>query len=102
MAHIASRYADVSVLTSDNPRSEDPEKIILDMKEGLISNEVPQNKYQTFVERREAIHWAIQQAAPDDVILIAGKGHETYQEIKGRKYHFNDKQVALEALKTRM
>lgn len=98
MANIAAEYADMSVFTSDNPRSEDPEQIITDMIAGLIQEEVPQTKYVSIVNRKEAIDWAIQQAKPEDVILIAGKGHETYQQVKDQVLNFDDRAVALEAL----
>lgn len=99
MASIATKYADMSVFTSDNPRSEEPEQIIEDMVEGLIQEKVSQTKYKSIVNRKEAIHWAIQQAKPNDVILIAGKGHETYQQVKDQILGFDDRAVALEALK---
>ncbi|MDQ0339218.1 UDP-N-acetylmuramoyl-L-alanyl-D-glutamate--2,6-diaminopimelate ligase [Caldalkalibacillus uzonensis] len=98
MAQMAVKYADLTVLTSDNPRSEDPQAIINDMEKGLIDTNVSQTKYTSIVDRREAIHWAINQAEQNDVIIIAGKGHETYQEIKGQRYHFDDREVAREVL----
>jgi UDP-N-acetylmuramoyl-L-alanyl-D-glutamate--2,6-diaminopimelate ligase len=102
MANIATNYADIAVFTSDNPRSEEPEQIIQDMVSGLIQNKIPQTKYTSITDRREAIFWAIQQAEANDVVLIAGKGHETYQQIKGCVIDFDDRAVALEALAKRM
>jgi len=95
MGKIASQYSENVVVTSDNPRSEDPELIIKDIMTGI------DNKSTMFVEisRKEAIHKIIGKASHNDMILIAGKGHETYQEIKGVRTHFDDREVALEALK---
>jgi len=89
MARIAEQYSDLVVITSDNPRSEKPEDIIEDMIEGLT-----EHHYEIRVDRKDAIQYAIEQAEPDDVILIAGKGHETYQEIQGVRYPFDDREVA--------
>jgi len=99
MAQIATKYADISVLTSDNPRSEEPTAILADMKAGLTA--VPEERYREIADRREAIHYAINQAEPDDVILIAGKGHENYQIIKGQILPFDDREVAKEAIRAR-
>lgn len=96
MAQIATKYADKSVLTSDNPRSEDPQAILDDMLAGLEG--VDKSRYTTQVDRREAIFHAIAEALPDDVILIAGKGHETYQIIKDQVLSFDDREVAREAI----
>ncbi|MEN2464664.1 UDP-N-acetylmuramoyl-L-alanyl-D-glutamate--2,6-diaminopimelate ligase [Ornithinibacillus sp. JPR2-1] len=95
MAKIALRYADEAIFTSDNPRTEEPEMILEDMVNGLTPED---GQYQMIVDRRKAIHQAIHQAAKDDIILIAGKGHETYQQIGLVKYHFDDREVAKEAL----
>lgn len=89
MAEIAEQYSDLVVITSDNPRSEKPEKIIDDMLQGLTKDH-----HVVCVDRKEAIQFAIEQAQADDVILIAGKGHETYQEIEGVRYDFDDREVA--------
>ncbi|QQE75893.1 UDP-N-acetylmuramoyl-L-alanyl-D-glutamate--2,6-diaminopimelate ligase [Brevibacillus composti] len=96
MAQIATKYADLAVLTSDNPRSEEPEAIISDMLAGLA--ETAPERYTSIVDRREAIHHAVSQASEGDVILIAGKGHETYQIIKGEVLSFDDREVAKEAI----
>jgi UDP-N-acetylmuramoyl-L-alanyl-D-glutamate--2,6-diaminopimelate ligase len=99
MARIAAEHSDVVVFTSDNPRSEDPEAIIADMMEGLDDQD--RERAVTVVDRREAIRYAVDQAGPGDVVLIAGKGHETYQEIKGVRYDFDDREVARQALRAR-
>ncbi|MED0674726.1 UDP-N-acetylmuramoyl-L-alanyl-D-glutamate--2,6-diaminopimelate ligase [Aneurinibacillus thermoaerophilus] len=98
MASIAARYADVAVITSDNPRSEDPKAIIDEMVAGLIADGVSEERYFTRVDRREAIREAIHRAAPSDVVLIAGKGHETYQILKDKTIHFDDKEEAYQAI----
>lgn len=101
MAKIAADYSDLAVYTSDNPRTEQPEVILADMLTGVEG--VPAEKVCTIVDRAEAIRYAIQHAEAGDVILIAGKGHETYQEIHGVRTDFDDrviaKQVMLEELK---
>ena len=94
MAEAACEYSDKVIFTSDNPRSEDPAQIIKDMEEGLSA--AAKRKYISIVDRREAIKTAISLANPEDIILIAGKGHEKYQEIKGVKNHFDDKKAVKE------
>jgi UDP-N-acetylmuramoyl-L-alanyl-D-glutamate--2,6-diaminopimelate ligase len=94
MAAAAAEYSDKAILTSDNPRSEDPEQIIRDMEAGL--NTAAKRKYIAITDRKEAIRTALNLAGPEDILLIAGKGHEKYQEIKGVKYPFDDKQILLE------
>ncbi len=94
MAEAACEHSDKVIFTSDNPRTEDPVQIIKDMEEGLPA--AAKRKYISIVDRREAIKTAISLAKPEDIILIAGKGHEKYQEIKGVKNHFDDKQVVRE------
>ena len=94
MAAIAEKYSDLVVITSDNPRSEKPEKIIDEMIQGLTKED-----YVIRVNRKEAIKYALEQAEADDVVLIAGKGHETYQEIQGVRYDFDDREVARSLLK---
>lgn len=91
MAKIAARLSDRLVLTSDNPRSENPEDILADMQAGL--NEEQNKRCLTISHREEAIKTAFFLAQKGDIILIAGKGHETYQEIKGVRYHFDDKDI---------
>ncbi|HVW62916.1 MAG TPA: UDP-N-acetylmuramoyl-L-alanyl-D-glutamate--2,6-diaminopimelate ligase [Puia sp.] len=94
MAAAACEYSDKAIFTSDNPRSEDPEQILADMEAGL--NTAAKRKYSKITDRKEAIRMAINLARPEDIVLIAGKGHEKYQEIKGVKYPFDDKQILLE------
>jgi UDP-N-acetylmuramoyl-L-alanyl-D-glutamate--2,6-diaminopimelate ligase len=94
MAEVACEHSDKAIFTSDNPRSEDPAEIIKDMEAGLGT--AAKRKYISIVDRREAIKAAISLAKQDDIVLIAGKGHEKYQEIKGVKNHFDDKEVVKE------
>jgi UDP-N-acetylmuramoyl-L-alanyl-D-glutamate--2,6-diaminopimelate ligase len=94
MGEAACEYSDRVIFTSDNPRSEDPEQILRDIENGL--KPAARRKYLSIVDRKEAIKTAITLAKPEDIVLIAGKGHEKYQEIKGTKYPFDDKQVLKE------
>jgi len=94
MAEVACEQSDKAILTSDNPRSEDPAQIIRDMEAGLSA--AAKRKYISIVDRREAIKTAISLAARGDTVLLAGKGHEKYQEVKGVKNHFDDKEVVRE------
>ncbi|MDZ4795652.1 MAG: UDP-N-acetylmuramoyl-L-alanyl-D-glutamate--2,6-diaminopimelate ligase [Bacteroidota bacterium] len=94
MAEAACEYSDKAIFTSDNPRSEDPAQIIKDMEEGLSA--AAKRKYISIVDRKEAIKTAISLAKPEDIVLIAGKGHEKYQEIKGVRNDFDDKEVVKE------
>lgn len=97
MAAIACDLSDRVVLTSDNPRSEDPEAILADMKAGVDGKN--ERNVLSLVDRKEAIRTAIALAKPGDIILIAGKGHEKYQEIKGVKHPFDDMNIVRESLK---
>jgi UDP-N-acetylmuramoyl-L-alanyl-D-glutamate--2,6-diaminopimelate ligase len=102
MGMVAARLSDVVVITSDNPRSEDPERIIEEVKRGADAETRQSNaSIVTAVDRREAILQAVRGASPGDVVLIAGKGHEKYQEIGGRRLAFDDIEVAQEALEAR-
>ena len=94
MAEAACEYSNKALFTSDNPRSEDPLEILKDMERGLSS--AAKRKYISIADRKEAIKTAVSLSKPEDIILVAGKGHEKYQEIKGVKYPFDDKQVLLE------
>jgi UDP-N-acetylmuramoyl-L-alanyl-D-glutamate--2,6-diaminopimelate ligase len=96
MADIASTLSDKAIITSDNPRTENPETIIAEMEEGVA----PQNYKKTIaiVDRKQAIKTACQLAQPNDIILIAGKGHETYQEIQGVRHDFDDMKIVKEIL----
>jgi UDP-N-acetylmuramoyl-L-alanyl-D-glutamate--2,6-diaminopimelate ligase len=96
MAKAAENGSDICILTSDNPRSEDPEAIMADAKKGFSSRGALE-----IVDRREAIRAAIENAAEGDIILIAGKGHEDYQEINGEKHPFDDKRIAVGFMRTR-
>ncbi|MFN0275014.1 MAG: UDP-N-acetylmuramoyl-L-alanyl-D-glutamate--2,6-diaminopimelate ligase [Chitinophagales bacterium] len=98
MARVAAKLSDKAILTSDNPRSEIPEVIIAEMQNG-IDNDL-EKKVIAITDRREAIKTAVMLAQKSDVILVAGKGHEKYQEIKGVKYPFDDKQILTENFKT--
>ncbi len=95
MAQEAVKQSDRVIITSDNPRFEEPQDIINDMLAGLTPQQM--KKVIAIADRREAIRTATMLAQPGDVILIAGKGHEDYQEIKGVKHHFDDKEVVAEA-----
>jgi UDP-N-acetylmuramoyl-L-alanyl-D-glutamate--2,6-diaminopimelate ligase len=92
MGLIASKFADVRIITSDNPRSEDPHAIIEAISQGM------QGEYQVIEDRAKAISHAISKAQPEDTVLLAGKGHEDYQEIKGVRYPFSDSEIAHRAL----
>jgi UDP-N-acetylmuramoyl-L-alanyl-D-glutamate--2,6-diaminopimelate ligase len=98
MTQVALQGSDLVILTSDNPRNEEPAEIIADMKSGVEPSSV--GKVLTIVDRREAIRTACLLASPNDVVLIAGKGHENYQEVKGIKHHFDDKEEVTEIFKT--
>ncbi len=95
MAAAAERYADEIIVTTDNPRGEDPELIIKDVVKGF-----QKQKYFCVCDRREAISRAIEQALPYDIIVIAGKGHETYQEIAGVRTPFDDAHIAQRAMQS--
>jgi UDP-N-acetylmuramoyl-L-alanyl-D-glutamate--2,6-diaminopimelate ligase len=96
MAALAAQYSDQVVLTSDNPRFEDPE-LILDQMQGGIPT-ADESKVIRISDRKQAILDAIQRLAQSgDIVLVAGKGHETYQDIQGVKHDFDDKKVILEA-----
>jgi UDP-N-acetylmuramoyl-L-alanyl-D-glutamate--2,6-diaminopimelate ligase len=102
MGMVAARLSDVVVITSDNPRSEDPERIIEEVKRGADAETRQSNAaIVTEADRRQAILQAVRDASPGDVVLIAGKGHEKYQEIGGRTLAFDDIEVAREALEAR-
>lgn len=96
MAKVATKYSEKVILTSDNPRSEDPKAILDDMWSG-----VPKSKERNVMvieDRKEAIRTACNMVSKDDIILVAGKGHETYQEVKGERHHFDDKEILNELL----
>ncbi|HEX7928297.1 MAG TPA: cyanophycin synthetase, partial [bacterium] len=92
MGAIATQRADVVVLTSDNPRSEDPEAILREVERGMRGGVA----HQRIIDRREAIHAVLDQARPGDFVLLCGKGSETYQEIADQKRPFDDREVVRE------
>ena len=96
MGDIATKKSTLAIITSDNPRTEDPQEIIKEIEAGVQ----PQNysKYTSIPDRKEAIKMAIKFAEPKDIVLVAGKGHETYQNIGGVKHHFDDKETIRELL----
>ncbi|HAT61392.1 MAG TPA: UDP-N-acetylmuramoyl-L-alanyl-D-glutamate--2,6-diaminopimelate ligase, partial [Prevotella sp.] len=98
MAQEAEKQSDKVIITSDNPRFEEPQDIINDMLAGLDAKQM--KKVISIVDRKEAIRTACMMAQKGDVILIAGKGHETYQDIKGVKHHFDDKEVLQDIFKS--
>jgi UDP-N-acetylmuramoyl-L-alanyl-D-glutamate--2,6-diaminopimelate ligase len=94
MAKIAASLSDRVILTSDNPRYEEPETILKEMRSGVEVSRM--NKVLVIVNRLEAIKTACALARPGDIILVAGKGHENYQEVKGVRHHFDDREVLQE------
>jgi UDP-N-acetylmuramyl-tripeptide synthetase len=98
MGEAAASLSDVVIATSDNPRTEDPEAILRDVEEGLRAAGRP---YLKVVDRREAIHRAVAEARAGDIVVVAGKGHEDYQIVGNEKRHFDDREVAREALAAR-
>ena len=99
MGEIAGRFSDLAIITSDNPRNENPMDIIDTIEEGVKRSGT---HYLVIENRRDAIAHALELAEPEDVVLIAGKGHENYQEINGTKYHFDDKEIVEELLRKRV
>lgn len=95
MGEVAGKHSDLAIITSDNPRTEDPLEIISQIEVGIKNTDCP---FLVISDRREAIHTAIKKAKAGDVVLIAGKGHETYQIIGNDKFHFDDREIAREAL----
>lgn len=95
MGNAAGEYSDLVIITSDNPRNEDPLEIIAEIELGVKEMTV---SYEVLPDRREAIWRAVAAARSNDVVIIAGKGHENYQIVGGEKYHFDDREVAVEAL----
>ena len=90
MGKIAADLADFCIVTSDNPRTEDPKAIIDDILEGMKGTKTPM---QVIVDRPEAIHWALAHAKKDDIIVLMGKGHETYQEVNHVKHHMDEREI---------
>ncbi len=96
MGEISANTADFTIITSDNPRTEEPEKIVKQIEEGAKKTK---GKYITIVDRIEAIKYAINMANKNDIIVLAGKGHETYQEINGKKYPFDEREIIKKLIK---
>ena len=96
MGEISGRIADFTFITSDNPRTEEPEKIISEIEEGIKKTK---GKYKVVVDRTEAIKEAIKMATKRDIIILAGKGHESYQEINGEKYPYDERNIVNEIMK---
>ena len=90
MGEASGRVADYTIITSDNPRSEDPEQIVKEIEEGIKKTK---GKYECIVNRVDAIRKAISMAGTKDIIVLAGKGHEQYQEIKGKRYPFDENKI---------
>lgn len=95
MGEIAGKLANLTIITSDNPRNEEPQAIIDDIRIGIAKTE---GKYIEIIDRREAIAYAIRHGEPGDIIILAGKGHEDYQEIKGEKYPMDERVIIQEVL----
>ena len=95
MARVVGRLADYVIVTSDNPRTEDPEAIIAEILPGFEGLDTP---YVVIPDRREAIRWGIEHAQPGDTLVLAGKGHETYQIVGKTKYHMDEREIAAEVL----
>lgn len=101
MGRVAAKYADTILVTSDNPRSEDPLAIIKEIEAGLVSAGKKPHEYRLIADREQAIRTAVASAVPNDLVIIAGKGHETYQIFGDRTIHFDDREVAAAALEDR-
>ena len=95
MGEVSGNMADLTIITSDNPRFEEPQDIINDIITGI---EKTDGKYIEIIDRREAISYCMKNAHPGDIVVLAGKGHETYQEIKGVKYHMSEEETVMELL----
>ena len=95
MGRIGAEIADIAVITSDNPRNEEPQEIINDIKVGIGKTD---GKYVEIIDRKEAIAYAIHHGQPGDIVVLAGKGHEDYQEIKGKKYPMDERVLIQEIL----
>ena len=99
MGEVSGKLADLTVITSDNPRNEEPQAIIDDIKVGISKTD---GKYEEIIDRKEAIAYVIRHGQPGDVIVLAGKGHEDYQEIKGKKYPMDERDIIADVLAGRI
>ena len=95
MGEVAGRVASYTIITTDNPRTEKPEDIIKEIEEGIVKTK---GKYEVIVDRKKAIERAIKMMNKKDIVILAGKGHETYQEINGKKYPFDEREIVKEIL----
>jgi UDP-N-acetylmuramoyl-L-alanyl-D-glutamate--2,6-diaminopimelate ligase len=95
MGEVSGQMADLTIITSDNPRMEEPQEIINDIKIGIGKT---QGSYVEICDRKEAIAYAIEHGEPGDIIVLAGKGHEDYQEIKGVKYPMDERDLIRDIL----
>ncbi len=95
MGQISASIADFTIITSDNPRTENPETIVKEIEEGAVKSK---GKYVTIVDRTEAIKYAVDMANKSDIIVLAGKGHETYQEINGERRHYDEREIIKEVI----
>ena len=95
MGAVSGNIADFTVITSDNPRTEEPERIINDIEVGVQKTS---GKYIKITDRRQAIKFALENARDGDIIILAGKGHETYQQFKDKTIHFDEREVVAELL----
>ena len=95
MGEISGKIADFTFITTDNPRTEEPEEIVKEIEEGMKKTN---GKYKVVVDRKEAIRYAIEHGQPGDIIICAGKGHETYQDIGGEKHDMDERVLIREIL----
>ena len=95
MGQVSGELADLTIITSDNPRFEEPQAIIDDIKTGIGKTD---GTYVEIIDRKEAIRYVIENGQPGDIIVLAGKGHEDYQEIGQQKYHLDEREVVAEIL----
>lgn len=102
MGEIAARYSDYFIITSDNPRSEDPGAIISEVEQGVKNTYPGGGNYDKIIDRKEAIAKAIEAAQENDLIVIAGKGHETYQILRDGMVPFDDREVATACIRKRL
>ena len=99
MGRVALEGSEFSVVTSDNPRTEDPQRIVDDILKGVPPSMCQGKDYEIIVDRKEAIRFAIRKAQIGDLVMIAGKGHEDYQVLKTGAIHFDDREIAEEAVR---